>query len=34
MANTCEYVSPDGSLRFMVVTEGDCDVMLGFVGFS
>jgi len=34
MANTREYRSPDGSLRFEVLTEDDGDVLLGFRGFE
>jgi hypothetical protein len=33
-ATTHEYVSPDGSLRFLVVTADDGDVALGFQGFA
>jgi hypothetical protein len=34
MASTREYVSPDGSLRFMIVSDDDGDVTLGFAGFA
>jgi hypothetical protein len=33
MANTREYVSPGGGLRFLVVTGDDGDIALGFDGF-
>jgi hypothetical protein len=33
MANTREYVSPSGGLRFLVVTGDDGDIALGFDGF-
>jgi hypothetical protein len=34
MATTQEYVSPDGSLRFQVVTSDSGEISLGFVGFA
>ena len=34
MGNTREYISPDGRLRFVVVTGDDGDVALGFDGFA
>jgi len=34
MASTRDYISPDGSLRLLVVTEDDGDVALGFDGFA
>ena len=34
MVSTRKYISPDGSLRFIVVTEDDGDVALGFDSFS
>ena len=34
MASTRAYDSPDGSLRFLVGTEDDGDVSLGFDGFA
>src|SRR5437870_6427839 len=34
MANTREYVSPDGRLRFVVATGDDGDIALGFDGFA
>ncbi len=33
MATEAEYISPDGSLRFIVDREGD-DVSLGFAGYE
>jgi hypothetical protein len=33
MASAREYVSPDGALRFRVVTDHDGDIALGFEGF-
>jgi len=34
MVTTREYVSPDGSLRLLVVSEDEGEVTLGFAGFS
>lgn len=34
MKNIEEHVSPDGRLRFLIITEDDGDVSLGFDGFS
>jgi hypothetical protein len=34
MVNTREHVSPDGLLRFIVVTQDNGDVELGFDGFA
>jgi hypothetical protein len=34
VATTREYVSPDGSLRFLIVSEDEGEVTLGFAGFS
>jgi hypothetical protein len=34
MAQTQDYLSPDGILRFLVITGDDGDVSLGFSGYS
>src|SRR4051794_30812344 len=34
MSDRREYVSPDGVLRFLVVTEDDGDVVLGLDGYA
>src|SRR5437764_8577182 len=34
MTSTQEYLSPDGSLRLVVMTEDDGDITLGFAGFA
>src|SRR4029077_3259428 len=34
MSTIRQHVSPDGSLRLLVVTEDDGDVALGFDGFA